>query len=69
MHDDRRITEVRLDRFLRERIVPAVYSRSVPLALSSWEVPGEPVPVTQALLQDFVPRDLEMVDLMAEVLL
>jgi alpha-mannosidase len=57
LHDNRRITEVRLDRFLRERIVPAVYSRSVPLALSSWEAPGEPVPVTQALLQDFVPQE------------
>ncbi|CAH0184823.1 Mannosylglycerate hydrolase [Arthrobacter sp. Bi83] len=57
MHDDRRITEVRLDRFLRERITPAIYSRSVPLALSSWDVPDEPVPVTQALRQDFVPQE------------
>lgn len=57
MHDDRRITEVRLDRFLRERITPAIYSRSVPLALSSWDVPDEPVPVTEALRQDFVPQE------------
>lgn len=57
MHDDRRITEVRLDRFLRERITPATYSRSVPLALSSWEVPDEPVPVMEALRQDFRPQE------------
>ncbi|MCU1541338.1 MAG: alpha-mannosidase [Arthrobacter sp.] len=57
MHDDRRLTEVRLDRFLRERIVPAVYPRSIPLALSSWQVPGEPVPVLEALRQDFVPQE------------
>ncbi len=57
MHDDRRLTEVRLDRFLRERIKPAVYPRSVPLELSSWEVPDEPVPAMEALRQDFTPRE------------
>lgn len=56
MHDDRRLTEVRLDRFLRERIIPAVYPRSLPLTLSSWDVPDEPVPVQEALQQDFVPQ-------------
>ena len=57
MHDDRRLTEVRLDRFLRKRIVPAVYQRSAPLALSSWQVPDEPVPVLEALQQDFAPQE------------
>lgn len=57
MHDDRRITEVRLDRFVRERIIPAVYTRSVPLALSSWDVPDEPVTVMEALRHDFVPQE------------
>lgn len=57
MHDDRRITEVRLDRFVRERILPAVYTRSVPLALSSWDVPDEPVTVMEALRHDFVPQE------------
>ncbi|WP_346960607.1 glycoside hydrolase family 38 C-terminal domain-containing protein [uncultured Arthrobacter sp.] len=57
MHDDRRLTEVRLDRFLRERIIPAVYPRRVPLTLSSWDAPGEPVPAAEALRQDFVPQE------------
>ncbi|MFF2347955.1 alpha-mannosidase [Pseudarthrobacter sp. NPDC058119] len=57
MHDDRRITEVRLARFVRERIAPAVYSRTVPLTLSSWEVPGEPVPALEAMRQDFQPQE------------
>ncbi|MET4135226.1 glycoside hydrolase family 38 C-terminal domain-containing protein [Pseudarthrobacter sp. PvP090] len=57
MHDDRRLTEVRLDRFVRERIVPAVYPRSVPLTLSSWDVPDEPVPVMEALRQQFTPQE------------
>ncbi|MGO4492693.1 alpha-mannosidase, partial [Arthrobacter sp. 2YAF22_2] len=57
MHDDRRLTEVRLDRFLRERILPAVYPRTAPLALSSWDAPGEPVPVQEALRQEFGPQE------------
>ncbi len=57
MHDDRRITEVRLDRFVRERINPAVYTRSVPLNLSSWDAPGEPVTVMDALRHNFQPQE------------
>ncbi|MDI3195317.1 glycoside hydrolase family 38 C-terminal domain-containing protein [Pseudarthrobacter sp. AL07] len=57
MHDDRRITEVRLDRFVRERIIPAVYARTVPLNLSSWDAPGEPVPVLDALRNHFEPQE------------
>ncbi|RNL54391.1 glycoside hydrolase family 38 C-terminal domain-containing protein [Arthrobacter oryzae] len=57
MHDDRRLTEVRLERFLRERITPAIYPRTIPLALSSWVVPDEPVPAMEALRQDFAPQE------------
>jgi alpha-mannosidase len=57
LHDNRRITEVRLDRFVRERINPAVYSRSIPLKLSSWDVPDEPVSVMEALRHDFLPQE------------
>ncbi|MFF1830173.1 alpha-mannosidase [Paenarthrobacter sp. NPDC058040] len=57
MHDDRRITEQRLDRFVRERLLPAIYGRSVPLELSSWDAPGEPVPAAEALRQMFTPQE------------
>lgn len=57
MHDDRRITEVRLHRFVRERITPAVYSRTLPLTLSSWDVPDEPVPALEAMRQEFQPQE------------
>lgn len=57
MHDDRRLTEVRLDRFLRDRITPAVYPRTLPLALSSWDAPDEPVPALEALRQEFAPQE------------
>ncbi|QSZ47957.1 glycoside hydrolase family 38 C-terminal domain-containing protein [Arthrobacter sp. D5-1] len=57
MHDDRRITEQRLDRFVRERILPAIYGRALPLQLSSWDVPGEPVPAAEAVRQLFTPQE------------
>ena len=55
MHDDRALVEARLDRVLRERLRPAVYPRRVPLEVSGWTVPGEPVPVAEALAADFAP--------------
>ncbi|SDP29036.1 alpha-mannosidase [Arthrobacter sp. ok909] len=57
MHDDRRLTEVRLDRFLRDRIAPAVYPRTLPLTLSSWDAPDEPVPALEALRHEFTPQE------------
>ncbi|WP_413250034.1 alpha-mannosidase [Sinomonas flava] len=55
MHDDRRIIEARIDRFIRERLQRAVYRRSIPLTAERWDAPGEPVPVAEALRQAFVP--------------
>jgi alpha-mannosidase len=55
MHDDRQLTERRLDRVLRERIRPAVYGATVPLRVAAWTVPGEPVPPAQALAAGYEP--------------
>jgi len=55
MHDDRRLVEERLERILRERIQPAIYSARTPLDLAVWHVPDEPVPVTQALAASYEP--------------
>jgi len=55
MHDDRRLVEERLERALRERIRPATYAASVPLQLTVWQVPGEPVPAAEALTAHFEP--------------
>jgi alpha-mannosidase len=49
MHDDRLLTERRLERVLRERIRPAVYGQTTPLQVAAWHVPGEPVPPAEAL--------------------
>ncbi|MGW6307338.1 alpha-mannosidase [Streptomyces niveus] len=55
MHDDRSLVEGRLERALRQFIRPAQYAARTPLALSVWEVPGEPVPVGQALQGTYAP--------------
>ncbi|NUR06805.1 MAG: alpha-mannosidase [Nocardioidaceae bacterium] len=49
MHDDRVHVERRISRMLDERLRPAVYRDAVPLALESWQAPGEPVPVEEGL--------------------
>ncbi|MEV0168603.1 alpha-mannosidase [Nonomuraea fuscirosea] len=49
MHDDRALVEARLKRVLDERIRPAIYPESVPLEISVWHAPGEPVPVAEGL--------------------
>ena len=49
MHQNHRLVEERIERVLNERITPAVYSDRVPVSLSAWQVPDEPVPVAEAL--------------------
>lgn len=55
MHDDRPLVEARLDRALQHFIRPAQYAARTPLALSVWHVPGEPVPVAEALEAAYEP--------------
>ncbi|MEV6192422.1 glycoside hydrolase family 38 C-terminal domain-containing protein [Streptomyces sp. NPDC051920] len=55
MHDDRSLVEARLERALRQFLRPAQYADRVPLTLSAWHVPGEPVPVAQALQASYEP--------------
>ncbi|MGW1188529.1 alpha-mannosidase [Streptomyces sp. NPDC002559] len=55
MHDDRTLTEERLDRVLRERIRPAVHPRTAPLAFEVWHAPGEPVSFAEAVAAPYGP--------------
>ncbi|GHJ41084.1 glycoside hydrolase family 38 C-terminal domain-containing protein [Streptomyces sp. TS71-3] len=55
MHDDRRSTEDRIAKFTAERLRPALYGPPVPLELSAWRVPDEPVPVAEALTAAYEP--------------
>lgn len=55
MHDDSSLVLARITRFTRERLVPAVHRDHLPLTVSAWEVPGEPVPFAEAVRQEFTP--------------
>ncbi|MBM7767494.1 alpha-mannosidase [Glutamicibacter nicotianae] len=55
MHDDISLTIGRVRRVLSERILPAIYSETLPLDLSWHELPGEPVAPSQGLALDYQP--------------
>ena len=48
MHDDHVLAEARIRRELMERVMPAMYSASIPFTVTAWDVPGEPVAVDEA---------------------
>ena len=49
MHDDRKLVEDRITRYLSHVLHPALHPERTALTVSAWHVPGEPVPVTEAL--------------------
>lgn len=55
MHDNSAHVEVRIDRFVLERLTPALHRRASPLSIEAWDVPDEPVPFAEAVAQEFVP--------------
>jgi alpha-mannosidase len=58
MHDDRLLTEGRLDRVLRERIRPAVHGATAPLQVAAWHAPGEPVRPAVGLAAEYQPVEV-----------
>jgi alpha-mannosidase len=49
MHDDSALVERRIRRELNERLMPAMYRAVVPMSVTAWEVPGEPVAYREAI--------------------
>lgn len=49
MHDDRKLVEDRITRYLSHQVRPALYTASATLEVKAWHVPGEPVPVAEVL--------------------
>ncbi|WP_426186142.1 alpha-mannosidase [Microbacterium sp. TWP3-1-2b2] len=47
--------KTRLDRFVRERLLSAVEHASADVTVEAWDVPGEPVPFSEAVRQRFEP--------------
>ncbi|HIT75791.1 MAG TPA: alpha-mannosidase [Candidatus Avipropionibacterium avicola] len=56
MHDDRQQTEQRLHRVLTRRLPHALYRQTgIEPELTVWHAPGEPVPATDAIGQEYQP--------------
>lgn len=55
MHDRTALIEMRIERFIRERLAGAVYRSRQPLDISAWEAPGEPVTFAEAQDATFRP--------------
>jgi alpha-mannosidase len=55
LYQQNQLVELRVDRFVRERLAPAVERASVPVTIEAWEVPDEPVPFAQAVTSTFAP--------------
>ncbi|MGW7822336.1 alpha-mannosidase [Streptomyces puniciscabiei] len=55
MHDERRRIEERAERLHHQRIKPAVYAATTPLAVEAWQAPGEPVPFEEAAAAPYEP--------------
>ena len=55
MHDRTALIEMRIERFVRERLAPAVYRARQPLDIQAWEAPGEPVTFAEARDADYRP--------------
>ncbi|WP_431278923.1 alpha-mannosidase [Leifsonia poae] len=55
MYQQNQLVELRVDRFLRERLAPAVERAAAPVTIGAWAVPDEPVPFAQAVGNTFEP--------------
>ena len=49
MHDDRKLVEDRITRYLSHHVRPALHTARATLTVTAWDVPGEPVPVAEVL--------------------
>ncbi len=58
MYQQNQLVEMRVDRFVRERLAPALEFASAPVTIEAWEVPDEPVPFAQAVTNTFAPFEI-----------
>jgi alpha-mannosidase len=55
VHDDSALVLARVQRFLIERIAPAVRPVAAPVSVTAWEAPDEPVPFAEAAAAEYAP--------------
>lgn len=58
MHDRSALALLRIDRFMRERLAPAIHRASHPLSVTAWDAPGEPVAFEEARAGEYRPIDV-----------
>lgn len=58
MHDNRVITEGRVERFVRDILFPALYIETAPLKVEVWDDLDEPLPFAHAVTQSYRSVDL-----------
>ena len=58
MHDDHLLVERRITRELMQRVMPAMYSATVPFQVEAWDVPGEPVGYDEAIAATYRPFEI-----------
>ena len=58
MYERTQLTEMRIDRFVCERLNAVVYRATAPMSISAWEVPDEPVSFAEAVQQTFLPFEV-----------
>ena len=58
MYNDAQLLEMRVDRFVREQLLPGIDHASAPVTITAWEVPDEPVPFANLDLNAFAPFEL-----------
>lgn len=58
MHQSTKAVEERLDRFVRDKLQPAIYRDHVALSITAWQAPREPVPFEQATAEQYDAVDL-----------
>ncbi len=58
MHDQRGLLEMRLERFVRDYLEPALYRAGEPVTVIGWDAPDEPVPFAEAVTQTYAPIEI-----------
>jgi alpha-mannosidase len=58
LYQQNQLVELRVDRFMRERLATALEHASAPVSIAAWEVPDEPVPFAQAVTNEFTPFEI-----------
>ena len=58
MYHDSELLEMRIDRFTRQSLTPAIERATAPVTITAWEAPGEPVGFTDVPFDDFKPFEV-----------